>query len=305
MDDSSTDDDSASQTTEDDPQVPEHQAVLHPPAPVAPPPTAVPRERPNYEARHVLRGHTMSISAVKFSPDGKLLASCGAEKVVKIWSPDTGEFLRNLSGHTQGLSDIAWSSDNVHLASASDDTTIRIWDVDSVRHQQLTSIADSQHVQFSPNSKYILSTAHDSAIRLWDYQTTRCLKTYTGHVNSKYCISACFSVTGGKWIVAGSEDNKVYIWDLQTRQIVQVLGGHSGELNPRVQVWKRRRMNDKNCTRCGRRCCCESLASGEKKNSNESLAYQTHPLQNMIATGSIDSDLSIRIWSDRGPKPVG
>ena len=93
---------------------------------------------------------------------------------------------------------------------------------------ELKFFFSSQHVQFSPNSKYILSTAHDSAIRLWDYQTTRCLKTYIGHVNAKYCISACFSVTGGKWIVAGSEDNKTYIWDLQTREIVQVLEGHTG-----------------------------------------------------------------------------
>ena len=85
----------------------------------------------------------------------------------------------------------------------------------------------SQHVQFSPNSKYILSTAHDSAIRLWDYNTSRCLKTYTGHVNTQFCIAACFSVTGGKWIVSGSEDNKVYLWDLQSREIVQVLEGHT------------------------------------------------------------------------------
>lgn len=54
------------------------------------------------------------------------------DRVVKIWSPVTGELIRNLNGHTKGLSDIAWSADSVYLASASDDHTIRMWDVDSV-----------------------------------------------------------------------------------------------------------------------------------------------------------------------------
>ena len=55
------------------------------------------------------------------------------DKMVKIWSPFTGELIRNLNGHTKGLSDIAWSSDSANLASASDDHTVRIWEVDTVR----------------------------------------------------------------------------------------------------------------------------------------------------------------------------
>ena len=175
MDDSSTDDDRTSQATEDDPQVPENHPSVPPSGvqAIIPQPSTSSlshRERPHYALRHTLRGHTLSIASVKFSPDGKLLASCGsssffllwvyysffylsyqplflftgAEKVVKIWSPETGEFLRDLTGHTQGLSDIAWSSNSVYLASASDDTTIRIWNVQTVGNLRLSSIFRSR-----------------------------------------------------------------------------------------------------------------------------------------------------------------
>lgn len=139
----------------------------------------------------------------------------------RIWNTSDGQCLKTLAeGH-----DAIWYVFLISLLCFS-------------VHKRLTC-APSQHVQFSPNSKYILSTAHDSMIRLWDYQTTRCLKIYKGHVNSKYCISACFSVTGGKWIVAGSEDHKTYIWDLQTREVVQILEGHTGAWT--LSCWIRRK----------------------------------------------------------------
>ncbi len=108
--------------------------------------------KPNYQHHYTLSGHTMSLSSLKFSPDGKMLASGGAadfqsvlkplsddlystaaDKLIKLWNAYTGDILKTLSGHREGINDVAWSKDNEHIASASDDKTIRIWSVETVR----------------------------------------------------------------------------------------------------------------------------------------------------------------------------
>ena len=107
---------------------------------------------------------------------------------MKIWSPYTGQLVRNLTGHSKGLSDIAWSSDSVFLASASDDTTIRIWTVDTVR--------------------LVLSRTLD---RLFDESkkglTTRILKGHTSYV---FCLN--YNSASDK-LVSGCCDGDIKIWD--------------------------------------------------------------------------------------------
>ena len=68
----------------------------------------------------------------------------------------------------------------------------------------------------------------DGTLRLWNYHKGKCLRTYSGHRNTKYCCFADFITVGpAHLVVAGSEDGKVYLWDLQTKALLQTLEGHS------------------------------------------------------------------------------
>ena len=66
----------------------------------------------------VLRGHTDSVFALAFSPDGKVLASGSFDKTIKLWDVATGKEVRTFTGHTKDVVSVAFSPDGKRLASA-------------------------------------------------------------------------------------------------------------------------------------------------------------------------------------------
>jgi len=116
--------------------------------------------------QQTLEGHSGSVTAVAFSPDGKTLASSSDDETVRVWDPTTGAHQQTLVGHNRSVTAVAFSPDGKTLASVSLDETVRLWDAATGAHQQtLKGHSDwITAVAFSPDGRCL--TTNFGSLRL-------------------------------------------------------------------------------------------------------------------------------------------
>src|SRR6185295_14367804 len=64
-----------------------------------------------------LSGHNADVTQLAFSPDGKLLASSGADFVIRIWDLASGKEVTTLSGLKLAPGALAFSRDGKFIAA--------------------------------------------------------------------------------------------------------------------------------------------------------------------------------------------
>ncbi|MFC2094920.1 WD40 repeat domain-containing protein [Candidatus Bipolaricaulota bacterium] len=112
-------------------------------------------------------GHEADAHVVAFSPDGGILASVGADSLVILWDPTTGDMQRVLRGHSQPLFEEIFVGDEV-LATGDGGGNVFFWNVLTGRLIHRLAVYQNQVVGMavSPDGSRLATSSFDMEIAL-------------------------------------------------------------------------------------------------------------------------------------------
>src|SRR5207244_7220100 len=119
------------------------------------------------------------------SPDGKILASGGYEKNIRLWDSVTGQQQAILRGHKAAVRTLAFSPDGKLLASGSSDRSIRLWEKAEGAWKERVKLPGQDGaihaLAFAVEGKLLASASEDKTVKLWDIGMARERSTLSGH----------------------------------------------------------------------------------------------------------------------------
>ena len=173
----------------------------------------IPKLRQAYRFRRIQEGEIWGMAV---STKGKLLATAGPDKHVRIVDLDSHQVLHELV-HPDETNGVAFSRDDKHLATGCSDGLIRVFDVEkgeqtgTLNGHERGSVTD---LQFSDDGKTLVSSGMDTTVRVWDVSSLEKPVLKSTLRNHKGIVFGVALSPLGDCLASAGWDDRLVLWDL-------------------------------------------------------------------------------------------
>ncbi len=155
------------------------------------------------------------------SPDGKMLATAGGDKLIKLWNLETHEETARLEGHVAQVLAIGFDANGEQLVTGGADLQLKVWDVKSKERTNSlgthTSAINSA-MWISAGPAVLAVTDAGDLIRYTDIKPGSGAQSGESSQERRFESAddalCCLAATNnGEHIFAGSHDGRIFVWN--------------------------------------------------------------------------------------------
>jgi WD40 repeat protein len=170
-----------------------------------------------------LKGHTLDLTSVAFSPDGKVLATADARGIIKLWDVPNGKERVTLDdAHPAWVYSLVFSADGKTLVSGSshgerrNERTLLLWDVQTGKELAGPPgpLGHVTAVALSPDGKTLVWGNALGVITFWDLGK----KQEAASIRTRGMIRCLLYSTDGTTLVSLDDADGVRTWDAAKRK---------------------------------------------------------------------------------------